>query len=503
MVDNTNGQGSGEWVLLVKAAHYTEGEIIKGFLQTKGISVKLIRSGLGSAYPFTIGPLASVEVLVPGIMESHARELLEEWRARGDDKAGDRQDTMDPAQEKEGICLLIDEMKDEIVAFLQDLVRIESVNPPGHTRRVIHTIAEKLDSFGADYDIISIDESRQNLVARMNRGSRPVLLFNSHIDTVPEGDLGKWSHTPFSGDLHEGAVYGRGAADAKGSAAAMIMAAKALAVSGLMLEGSLEINPVCDEETGGDKGTRLLLEQGEIDPDFVVVGEITDNQVAVAEKGIIQLDVRTLGKSAHASTPWEGINAIDRMITLYTRIREYFDSNLKDQQHDLTPPPSLNLGMMQGGVKSNMVPESCSASIDIRPIPGMDTQKIAADIEAILHELNPDNDAIQYNLRILGVPFETDASAPVVKAGQKAVAFRKLDENLVGYSQVSDGRFFAERGIDTMILGPGNPSHAHTHDEHIAVDQVVEAVKIYALIALEMLRYGKIARGEADTDLES
>ncbi len=482
-------QEKGQWVLLSKATHYTEAEIIKGFLETKGIAVKLLRSGLDSAYALTIGPLANVEVLVPRVMEARARELLSEWRQREASEMIDAEAVADPDQEREGICLLIDEMRDEIVTFLQDLVRTESVNPPGHTRRVIRVIADKLDSFGADYDILSEDESRQNLVARLNRGGRPALLFNSHVDTVPEGDISKWVHGPFSGEIVENLLYGRGAADAKASVAAMVMAAKALAISGLNLSGSLEINPVCDEETGGHKGTRYLLEQGEVQPDYVVVGEITGNRVAVAEKGIIQLELKTQGKSAHASTPWDGINAVDNMLTLYNRIRTYFTENLQDQSHPLTPPPSINLGLIRGGVKSNMVPESCTASIDFRPIPGMDTDQIAADLEGLLLESAKEGIELEYSLEILGYPFETDPDAAVVLAGQRAVRFRGLDDERVGYSQVSDGRFFAERDIPTLILGPGDPARAHTHNEFVPVDDLVEAVKIYALIALELLRY--------------
>jgi hypothetical protein len=162
-------QEKGQWVLLSKATHYTEAEIIKGFLEAKGVAVKLLRSGLASAYPFTIGPLATVEVLVPRVMEARARELLGEWKQREANENGEADIAMDAEQEKEGICLLIDEMRDEIVAFLQDLVRTESINPPGHTRRVIRVIADKLESFGADYDILSEDESRQNLLAHLNR----------------------------------------------------------------------------------------------------------------------------------------------------------------------------------------------------------------------------------------------------------------------------------------------------------------------------------------------
>jgi succinyl-diaminopimelate desuccinylase len=145
-----------------------------------------------------------------------------------------------------------------------------------------------------------------------------------------------------------------------------------------------------------------------------------------------------------------------------------------------------------------MVPESCTASIDLRPIPGMDTDKIAADLETLLLQSKKEGMELEYSLEILGYPFETDPEAAVVLAGQRAVQFRGLNGERVGYSQVSDGRFFAERGIPTLILGPGDPALAHTHNEFVPIDDVVEAVKIYALIALELLRYRKENGGQTE-----
>jgi succinyl-diaminopimelate desuccinylase len=440
---------------------------------------------LSDIYPVNVGLMAEAEILVPAEWKDRANGVLADYGSSA------VHDEADPEQERQGISLLIDDMRDEIIGFLQELIRTESINPPGHTRRVIRVIADKLDSFGAEYETVSVDESRQSIVAWLNRNTHPCIILNSHIDTVPEGDLSKWTYSPFSGELRDGRIHGRGAADAKGSVCAMIMAVKALAVSGLEFQGSVVVNPVCDEETGGEKGTAHLLSSGFYAPDYAVIGEITDNQAAIAEKGVIFLHLRTEGKSAHASTPWDGVNAIEGMMEILAAVKNHFHTHMSPHRHPLTPPPSINFGTIRGGIKTNMVAESCEATVDIRPIPGMDTQAVVKGLEAVLTtqaELHP-HLLIHGEFQVLGVPFETDPEEDLVHVIRQVLRWRSLPDEPVGYAQVSDGRFFAERGIPTVILGPGNPALAHTHDEYVEVDDVVEAAKIYALTILEILRY--------------
>ncbi|MCJ7761801.1 M20/M25/M40 family metallo-hydrolase, partial [Candidatus Bathyarchaeota archaeon] len=184
----------------------------------------------------------------------------------------------------------VEGMKGEITEFLAELVKAKSVNPPGDTRDVIEVIKRKLSESGLKIKMMSVDEDKPSIVARFE-STRPKkkleLLYNSHVDTVPTGEMEKWKHDPFGADLEHDKMYGRGIADAKGSVAGMVIAAKALVESGIELSGTLVINPVSDEEVGGFKGAKYILDSGEIHPDYVVVGEITSNRIAIAEKGIV------------------------------------------------------------------------------------------------------------------------------------------------------------------------------------------------------------------------
>jgi len=126
---------------------------------------------------------------------------------------------------------------------------------------------------------------------------------------------------------------------------------------------------VSDEEMGGTKGTKYLLDRGYIAPEYVVIGEQTDNHVAIMERGMVWLNVKTIGKAAHASTPWDGINAIEKMTIFLSMIQDELSPLLMKATHSMTPPPSINVGTIKGGVKTNVVPDMCEVNIDRRLLP--------------------------------------------------------------------------------------------------------------------------------------
>jgi len=383
----------------------------------------------------------------------------------------------------------IDGMKEEIIELLSDLVKAKSVNPPGDTRNASHVLINKLREFELEPEVAYIDEDKPNLIARINPGNRPQLVFNSHIDTVPPGDPSQWKYDPFTAVIEEGRMYGRGVADAKASVVAMIMAAKAIMESGMELKGTMVVNPVSDEEVGGFKGTKFLLDKGQLNPDFVVIGEQTDNQIAIVEKGIMWINIKTFGRTAHASTPWEGVNAIEKMVKLLNMIQEKIGSKLKAMGHPMTPPPSMNIGTIQGGVKTNVVPDTCEVNIDRRLLPEETPEEAQKQISEVIDKIRRSDPDFKAELKVLltGSPINTSPDEHIVKIAQSVNKELGLSAELVGYKQASDGRFFAERGIPTIIIGPSDPKVGHTPDEHVNLDDVVMTTKIYALTAVRTL----------------
>jgi len=383
----------------------------------------------------------------------------------------------------------VDAMAEEITVFLADLVRAESVNPPGDTTTAAAVIQEKLEEFGCPHELRFFDEQKPNIIVRAGAGEGKRLCFNSHMDTVPAGETARWTHPPFGGEIADGNLYGRGSADAKGCAAAMLMAARALEKAGINLAGALDVAIVSDEETGGSMGTQYLLEQGALDPDLAIIGEITSNRVAIAEKGMLVFALTTSGRTAHASTPWEGVSAISHMAKLIREIETTLDKSFKKKRHSLTPPPSYNFGLIEGGVAINVVPDECRLTMDRRTLPGETFEEAEEEISDIIERLRKADPTFEADFSTLyrANSFETPPDSDLVRSVGEACRLMGIAPEPVGYQQVSDGRFFAEREIPTVILGPGTAELAHTPDEHVPVAAVIEAVKIYALAAVELL----------------
>jgi succinyl-diaminopimelate desuccinylase len=381
----------------------------------------------------------------------------------------------------------IEKRRADVIGFLAALVRAESSNPPGDTRKVSDLVAARLRQASIDFQILADEPRKPNVIARIGTG-KPEILFTTHMDTVPAGDRSAWRRDPFGAEITGTRLFGRGAADAKASLAAMIAAFESL-TSVLPLRGTLTLTAVSDEEVGGIKGTEFLVDRGLLVPDHVVVGEITSNRLAVAEKGVLWLRVITHGRAAHGSTPWDGNNAIDHMVTVLQAVRDRIGTRLERMTHPLTPRPSVSVGTIRGGIATNIVADWCEATIDRRTLPNESVQEAVAEVERVIAELHAENSLLDADVEVLqmGPPIETPATAVVVVAGQAVATALGLDPTVVGYHQASDGRFFAERGIPTMLFGPGDPEIAHTTNESVDLDEVLTAAQFYALLGERML----------------
>lgn len=381
----------------------------------------------------------------------------------------------------------VEQRRSAIVGLLAAVVRADSSNPPGDTRRVADLVADRLRETAVDFQVLADEPRKPNIIARIGSG-KPELLFTSHMDTAPSGDPTAWRHDPFGAEITGTRLYGRGAADAKASLVAMVAALEVL--SGLLpLYGTLTLTAVSDEEMGGVKGTEYLIDRGLLRPNHVVVGEITHNRLAVAEKGILWLRIITHGRAAHGSTPWEGSNAITQMVRVLHAIEEQVGAPLRARSHPLVPPPSLSIDTIRGGVAINMVPDWCEATIDRRTLPNENIPEALAEVERVLNALREGDPELQVETEVIqaGPPIETPIDAPLVRVAQQVVRELELPVEVVGYHQASDGRFFAEKGIPTIMLGPGEPEVAHSANESVDLDEVITAAKFYALLGARML----------------
>lgn len=380
----------------------------------------------------------------------------------------------------------------EVVSFLQALIRARSDYPPGDTRAIISVVAEKLASAGIESRLLARRGQQVSLIAELSGNKTgPTLLFHAHADTVGAGNADAWTRDAFGGEVVDGNIYGRGAGDDKGSLAAQVMAAVALARAGVRLNGCLQLAAVADEESGGLFGTRWLRDSGQLQPDYLVVGEQTSNQVAIAERVACGIDLTVFGKSAHGATPWEGENAIMQAAQALSWLQVRLFPRLAQRTHPFLPPPSLNVGKISGGVQWNIVPDQCTVAIDRRLIPGETREQAMAEISGVLEEYSAHAGALRYELSSVGdvaANINTSPAHPFARAAAatlQAVCGERRD--LTGYVQTSDGRWFAGDGIPIILFGPGDPALAHAANEYISSDQLVEATQFLTLFGYRWL----------------
>lgn len=377
-----------------------------------------------------------------------------------------------------------------VVEFHRGLVRIPSVNPPGDVREAIAYCEAPLRAAGFAIRTVAVDDTMPNLIATFGERSGPALCFNAHVDVVPTGELSAWTHDPFGAEIDQGRIYGRGAGDDKASVTAQVMAGVALASSGIDVRGALVINEVADEEAAGINGTAYVVEQSFVEPDFVIVGEQTLNRVALGEKGAAPTKLIVRGRTAHGALPWEGANAIEALAEIIVALRRDYWPVLETRTHQHFHHSSGSVNLMEGGVKTNVVPDFASVYIDRRLVPGEDPGEVRAEIMEIAERAVADMPGITVAFGETGIGGKAtlaDQSDPLVRSMLRANDLLGLSTTPTGFSMATDGRFFARQGIPTIIYGPGDPSLAHVPDEWVGIDELMHATRAYALAAARLL----------------
>ncbi len=377
----------------------------------------------------------------------------------------------------------------EVVALTRDLVRFETVNPPGNELPAIHFLAERLARAGFATTVLPYGPGRGNLVARLvGSGGRPGLLFSGHVDVVPVGQL-SWRHAPFAAELEEGRLYGRGACDMKGGVAALVVAAEALA-RGERLAGDLVVCITSDEECGCAGAAALVREPLFEGLGAALVAEPTALDLYVAEKGALWLEVRFSGKTAHASMPERGANAIVAAVAFLVRLE--LESPVAGYAHPLLGPATLNVGTIQGGVKTNVVPDSCTITLDMRSVPGLDhtllTQRVeAAALAVAAARAGTRAEVTQVvNQQPVGSPPDSPLALATAEAVQE-VTGRRVSFGGVPY--FTEACIWAPvLRLPIVICGPGDPSLAHQPDEFVPLAELELAVAIYTRVAQRLLR---------------
>ncbi|MCM3080739.1 MULTISPECIES: M20 family metallopeptidase [Brevibacillus] len=387
--------------------------------------------------------------------------------------------------------------QENAISFLQSLIQINSVNPPGAELAVAEAIQKRLVNSGLHMELDLVAENRANLLVSLNgdptqntsQDQGKTLVFSGHFDTVPVGGV-DWTYPPFAGERVGDRIYGRGTTDMKSGVAAMIIAMECLAKSGITLPGNLLFAGTVGEEVDC-LGAKEVARKGQIDhASAIVVSEPTANQVIVAHKGALWLEVTMLGKTAHGSMPDHGINAIQAIHRFITELNHY---QLEHTPHEILGGSTLNIGMIRGGISVNVVPDQCSVTLDIRTVPGQNHAKILEEIQQLAQKASL---SASCHIKVLNdmAYVDTSASNPFIRTAMQ-VAGMEQDASPRGVNYYTDASVYQPHlnGIPVLIYGPGEPSMAHQPDEWVDVTKYLDAIRYFIDLAVAYLNDENLA----------
>ena len=398
----------------------------------------------------------------------------------------------------------VDELREELVELLQALIRIPTLNPPGEAYEdFVSEFRARLDGYGYTTEVHAVPEAdlpelapfgqglpRPNLIGTLNRGDGPAVHLNGHYDVVPVGN--DWTRDPFGGELADGWIYGRGAADMKSGLAAQVIAVEALRRT--EWAGTVVQSAVPDEETVGvrNAGMGWLVEQGLVKADALIITEpFGPDGVGIGHKGAIWGEITLHGKQAHGSSPRLGINAVEAMARYLYAIDRHVRPLLEARvtAYGVTPDEphaTLSFDTIRGGAATNIVPDRCTVTFNRRLVPGEDLDEARDELLAPLKALGLPYD---YHETYSTQPVLVGEEEPVVQAACRAVRDLGLEPRILISAGSDDQRFVVQgAGItNSLVYGPGTTGLSHISDERISVDDLVLGTKGLALILADLL----------------
>lgn len=376
-------------------------------------------------------------------------------------------------------------LTEDLIETLSALIAIPSPYPPGDTTAICAYAARRLAAAGYRVETLARTPGIDNVVASLGSGA-PHLVFNAHADTVGVGEPELWRSDPFAAQVIDGQIFGLGA-NCKGGMAVQLWLAEEIARAGGPKTGTVTFTFVGDEESLGPDGMAFLRETGKVKPDFLVLGAQTENQLITAERGVLWVGIETRGHSAHAGAPQRGDNAIARMVRIVVALEQRL-MPLLEARREGPLVSTVNIGLIQGGHNTNVVPNACSLEIDRRLLPSESVQGAFAEIAEIVCDSGEPSEMVTVK-RLRGTK---GFSAP--RDGQLAAAFGPAIQSVTGQPMrfaeatgVSDGRYFADDNIEIVNFGPGCSAQGHTANERVPIDEMVAAAKIQRMMVQNLL----------------
>ncbi|MCH4886304.1 M20 family metallopeptidase [Acidaminobacter sp. JC074] len=412
---------------------------------------------------------------------------------------------------KEKYIYMIEENQLELLDLASSLIRIPSENPSGMMDAVVEYILGYLKASNIDVEIAYCEKDFPNIIASIGHDEDNLVILNGHADVVPVGDINKWGFDPFSGDIVDDKLRGRGTSDMKAGLAGLIYAMKIIKESGLKVNGKLELHVVTDEESGGQYGSKWLMSKGYgKNAKACIIAEPTpENNIEVGQKGSLNIRVETYGVSAHGSIGnYVGENAIEKMMTILPSLHKLRDMKgiyKKEQLHVLEDSKKIareslkvegsenvidhvavNIGLINGGIKDNMVPDYCVTDINCRLPIGLTCSDVEKRTRQIVDSLN---------LQGVKLTFEynceanyTDDTTSLVKSVKSNAEYIWGAEVTPAYQwATSDARYYRYENIPTIQFGPANLEGIHSYNEDVDLDDIIKSTQVYVGVLFDLL----------------
>ncbi len=393
--------------------------------------------------------------------------------------------------------------QDEEARFLAGIVKVPSDNPPGDCDRSAETVAKLLEALGFKVERHKVPEalvkangmvSATNLIARKQFGQGgPTVALNAHGDVVPPG--AGWTRDPYGAEIIDGWMYGRGVAVSKSDIATYAFAMLALERSGAALNGTVELHVTYDEEAGGEIGPRYILERGLSKPDLAI-GAGFSYAVVSAHNGCLHLEVEVLGRSAHAARPFTGVDALEAATAILTALYGW-RGGLAARTSAIpgVGSPQMTVGLISGGVNTNVVPDRIAFRLDRRMVPEENPAEAEAELRAVIARaatLHPEA-RVTVNRILIAEPLTPTPAGATLTDALCRHASRVTGETVVasGMPLYTDARHYAKAGVPIVLYGAGphtiEEANAHRADERLPLADLYEATEVVALTLAELM----------------
>lgn len=369
---------------------------------------------------------------------------------------------------------------EKLLQTTRDLVQIRSINPPGFEEEVSEYLIDFFRKASIEAKIYPVEKGRNNVVAKIpGKSSAAAIAFSGHMDVVPVSnkELSRWNCSPFSGEIHEGFIYGRGSSDMKGGLASAMVAMSEIVKKGITPSQDIYLIATVDEEDGM-KGSKALLKEAFLDTiSHVIVCEPTNLKVCTAGKGRTYANIKITGQTSHGSQG-KGKNVINFTRQLLNKMEE-----TKFPKYENTPYGSSfwqALGI-HAGVEPCVVPDELDLKVDARLVPNHKTMEIWNKMEMLLQELKVQNPDYEASIEIIDQRegWILPPSSPILSQLKEIYEELQIPFETTFFTGTTDGSVFNKKEMDCIILGPGDLGCVHKENERLLVSQLIDSCKIY------------------------